>query len=669
MVQFVVGGLITGSILAVCALAIVITYNTSKIFNFALPGVAYFLAYVYYEFSVKLGLPVALSVLITVVGAAGLGLLFYWVAFRHLERAPQFVKLTVMVGLQVAFISAGRVAFGNAAINDAIGFFRGHVPVVHIGGVAINGNQLVALSMGIVVAVATPLIMSTTTAGLVLRAVVDDAGASRRAGVRVHFVGACSWMLAFILTAFVGIAVTPIVNLDASAITALIVASFAGAVIGRLTNMALAFIGALLLGVAQGVILPYLPTTGLIGTGLRPSLPFIFIILAIVGYRILGLTDVLEEQGRSRAQQIFAGPLVRPPKGGILGGPVLIVVAIVVPLLFGGFWVSEFAASLALGIVFLSWKLVAGEGGMVSLVQATLAAAGAVAAAQFSTVEGWPIVVSMVLGAIVAALIGLAVGVLILRLSAVYAALGTYAVALFFDNFLFSQSRYNPFQAGVPFGPLAVGSFTFDESGISYYILIVAVFFVIAALLRNLRRSDTGLVLATVRSSQDRSRTFGLNRPITQTVLFGIGAFIAGIGGSLYSISQLSAEPLAFSAEIGLLWFALFMLWGSGSTFGCIATGLSVVALPRFLTQHLSATASQSLPILFGLAAIGLARHPEGVAEQMKSDFKRISDRVRLRLERRLTASVDDAAPDFLNDTHLVPSVQMSVVGDAEAGE
>ena len=56
-----------------------------------------------------------------------------------------------------------------------------------------------------------------------------------------------------------------------------------------------------------------------------------------------------------------------------------------------GYWVGLFAAAFAYGIIFLSWTIVTGEGGMLWLCQITFAGVGALTTAQLANHYGWPV--------------------------------------------------------------------------------------------------------------------------------------------------------------------------------------------------------------------------------------------------------------------------------------
>src|SRR5258708_19878111 len=69
----------------------------------------------------------------------------------------------------------------------------------------------------------------------------------------------------------------------------------------------------------------------------------------------------------------------------MLGPVAAIAVVALLPVLFGGYWLTLLAGGLAFSVVFLSFTMVIGEGGMIWLCQATFAGCGAIATAQLPT--------------------------------------------------------------------------------------------------------------------------------------------------------------------------------------------------------------------------------------------------------------------------------------------
>ena len=105
LVRTLVVGITIGSIYAIAASGLVVTYTTSGVFNFAQGAMGMFCAYVYWTLKVDWGVPTLLAVLITVAGVAPvLGAVVERVLMRRLTDAPLVAQLVVTIGLMVALM-------------------------------------------------------------------------------------------------------------------------------------------------------------------------------------------------------------------------------------------------------------------------------------------------------------------------------------------------------------------------------------------------------------------------------------------------------------------------------------------------------------------------------------------------------------------------------------
>jgi branched-chain amino acid transport system permease protein len=245
---------------------------------------------------------------------------------------------------------------------------------------------------------------------------------------------------------------------------------------------------------------------------------------------------------------------------------------------------------------------------MISLCQITFAGIAAALTAQFGTNHGVPLLLAVLLGAIVVVPIGLLAALPSLRLGDLYLALATLAFTQLVQNTYFQEPRVSNFGQGVEvLRPVGLNT---DKE---FYYLLVVCFVVIALLVRNVKRSTTGLNLAATRSSEAATATLGINIVWSKFVAFGLSAFIAGIGGGLYASYAGRANMNQYDALIGVVWLTVTVTWGVRSITGALLAGLSFTVLPQLVTDHLSGRWLNLPTLLFGLGAIALAREPRGI--------------------------------------------------------
>ena len=276
------------------------------------------------------------------------------------------------------------------------------------------------------------------------------------------------------------------------------------------------------------------------------------------------------------------------------------------------------AQAFAYGIIFLSFTLVTGEGGMIWLCQITFAGVGALTASQLATNHGWPVLAAIVVGGLVALPMGLIIGFLTIRLGDLYVALVTLTFGLLMENLVFTIGIFTNGGLGVN---MTRPSFALTDKAFAYVCLIA--FSIIGLFVMNLRRSTTGLALNAVRWSPPGARTLGISVVQMKILVSGLGALVAGIGGGFLVAAQTSAQPGEFATFLGVVWLAALVTIGIRSNAAALVAGLTFTMLPALALAYFPSWTGQLPAILFGLGAIGVAKFPDGSLEQGGEMFRK----------------------------------------------
>jgi branched-chain amino acid transport system permease protein len=598
---YIISGLTVGSIYAISALGLVLTYTSSRVFNFAHGAIAYGLAVFYYYLTRQNDWSIATAAPFTILVVAPLvGLALYFALFRRLTHATPTVRLVSTVGLWVALPALVRILF--PAARDQIFNPEGLVSspadekFLKVFGHYVNENQFVVILSAVAIAIVASLLLRYTSIGLATRMTVDHPRNAGIAGVNTEAVTAGSWMVGVMLAGFAGVLLSPIVGLQEFQFTLLLVGSFTAVVIGRMTSLPLAFAGAVGVGLLQQLWIKIQPESGFFSSGVSASIPFVVMLLFLIGYSFSskGLRTEAFEVDRRRGGGVHGDAPPLPPAHGwrrAIGPLAMAVVLVALPVLFDNveifgvsfdqFWIGVFAQGMALAVIYLSYTLVTGEGGLISLCQITLAGIGAFAAARLAAEAGWPVWLAILVGALIAVPFGLLVALPSLRIGDIYLALLTLGFALLIEQFIWTRNTYENFGAGIhmnrPFG-LQI------TDRVEMYAIVAVVFAVVAFMIVNLKRATSGLVFAAIRSSEPASMTSGISIVRAKLVLFGVSAFVAGLGGALYATVVGSATPRSFNALIGIIWLAIAVTWGVRSVVGALLAGMIFAIAPTRLS-------------------------------------------------------------------------------------
>jgi branched-chain amino acid transport system permease protein len=635
MLQFVIVGLVLGSIYALAASGLVITYVSTGVLNFAFGSLAYFIARTYYWIHIEKGWGILPSAgLCLFVISPLLGLLLYIGIFRFLRLSSQLIKVVVTIGLFVAIPQISNIIFGQVEIFFTPGLAPEPVHTYPFFGTVVTLNQVITYSCLLAIVILGAIVLRYTEAGLSVRAMVDSEAMTSLSGSDPSRIAAGVWVVALFLAGLSGILAAPVIGLDAGKFTLLTAAAFAAVIAARLRSLPIAVIVALLMGVASSLVQYYLPTDSQFTAAVIPSIPFVFIVISLI-YNLVRLGRVNEEEGVGGALD----RAITPHGGSRLAAsvdvdepfaklnfffPIFVFgVVCVVGLILKPFWLGQLGAAAALAIVFLSFTLVTGEGGMLWLCQIAFAGIGAIGAAWFADNWGIPILLAIVMGGLVAGAIGVLIGLLTIRLGNLYIALVTLTFALLMERLVFTLDTFA--QNGV--GRVIVRP-EFASSDRAWLYLSLAVFAFFAILTVNLRRSTTGLALNAVRWSETASRTMGLSVLRMKLLVSGLAAFVAGVGGGFYATQQKAAVPSTYATLLGLAWLAVLVTFGVRSNIAALLAAIGFTITPALLLSYTTPTWAQLPVLLFGVGAIMLAKNPEGTvhmqAMQVQQGLRRL---------------------------------------------
>jgi branched-chain amino acid transport system permease protein len=656
---YVFAGIALGSIYAIAASGLVVTYVATGVLNFAFGSMAFFLARFYYFLNTQHGwsqLPAAL-VSIVLAGPA-LGALLYLLLFQHLRLASSLIRIVSTIGVSVALPPAALMLFGNETISTAPGLSPEPVHVYRIFGAVASLDQIIAFGCVLAVVLIGTVIMRLTRTGLRIRAMVDTPAMTSLSGVNPSAISIGVWMVAAALAGLAGVLAAPSSGLSPAGMTALMASGFAALVAARLRSIPVTVAVAMGMGIVTDVIQDFLPANSSLTNAILTSIPIFVIALFLIIYLAFsgqvneaastgGALDhaIRPQGGAADMAKSSASTAVIAARSGwslyMLGPVIVIAIVALLPLLLSGYWLTLLGTGIAFSVIFLSFTMVIGEGGMIWLCQASFAAIGAIGTAQLATNHGVNPLAAVLISALIATPVGLIIGLLTIRLGNLYVALATLTFGLLADTLIFTRNAF--YQEGLGVSVSRPGFLVSDRS-FAYFAL--AVFIVISVLVVNLRRSTTGLALAAVRYSEPGARTLGLNVLSMKLLVAGIGAFIAGLGGGLLALNLESAVPTSYATFTGLIWLAVLVTIGLRSIAAAVLAGIAFTLLPAVFQTYLPASWGNVPTLLFGLGAVLVALNPDGQvavnARQLQALIARLAERRR----RAGTKPPDPRGPD-----------------------
>lgn len=203
-----------------------------------------------------------------------------------------------------------------------------------------------------------------------------------------------------------------------------------------------------------------------------------------------------------------------------------------------------------------------------------------------------PPLVALLMGGVMAGLVGCVLLLPVLRTSGHYSALVTMAFALLFNVFLeVNESFGGPQGIAVPPFSLFGVDFASDvEWGMitgSFYLrydLFILLFLALVfTMVRRVERSWMGLAMDAVRLDETASACFGINIVRWKVTAFTMGNVLMGMAGAVYAMMLGYISPANFTFSDSLLFLSILLLGGMGNCWGVILATSIMVVLPEKL--------------------------------------------------------------------------------------
>lgn len=247
--DFLLGGVSQGAVIALMALALVLVWRSSRVVNFAQAGQAMFTTFIGLVAYQQTGMW-WLALLLAVVAGAALGLLVHVLVMRPVRRQDPSGAIIASFGVLIALQAAASIIWGV----DPQAF----PPVVDAIGITafdrvwpFSPYDLFVLVSAVALVVGLTLLFTRTSLGLRMRAAAFNPTAARLSGVRVSRMLALGWVIAGIVGAIAGVLIAPTSFVNPYAFDLLLILAFTAAVIGGLESLA----GAIGFGIGTGLVL------------------------------------------------------------------------------------------------------------------------------------------------------------------------------------------------------------------------------------------------------------------------------------------------------------------------------------------------------------------------------------------------------------------------------
>ncbi len=293
----------------------------------------------------------------------------------------------------------------------------------------------------------------------------------------------------------------------------------------------------------------------------------------------------------------------------------IIIIAFMV--LMGFFPLFVDSAWLAIGTTFLIYSCVAfsqdiilGRAGVFHMGHAMFFGLGAYSTAILNVHFGWPILATFIPAIIVPVVMAILLAGPIIHLKGDYLLVATIGFNIIFIQIL----KNNVFGlTGGPDGIFGIdvvrifGMEFFEQTHMYYmaFILLVITLFI----MRNLDSSKFGRAMFFINKDEIAAQSMGINVRFYKLYAFALGAAIAGIAGSMFSVQYSSVSPDAFDVIQSIMFFTIVLVGGSASLPGVLVGTFVMFVLPEIFREF-----QEARYLVFGIAMIlTMILRPRGI--------------------------------------------------------
>jgi branched-chain amino acid transport system permease protein len=286
----------------------------------------------------------------------------------------------------------------------------------------------------------------------------------------------------------------------------------------------------------------------------------------------------------------------------------LVVLAVLVAAPFIGLYPVFMMKALCFAIFACAFNLLLGFTGLLSFGHAAFMGSAAYATGWLVRSAGWSPELGVVAGTVIAAVIGLLVGLIAIRRQGIYFAMITLAMA----QMVYFVCLQAPFTGGedglqgVPRGHLL--GFIPLANDVAMYFVVLAVFVAVYLSVIRIVHSPYGQVLKAIRENEPRAVSLGYDVDKYKLLAFVLSTAIAGLAGALKTLvlgfATLSDVHWSLSGEVVLM----TLLGGMGTFAGPVLGSFTIIGLQNFLADRVGSWVTVIIGIIFVVCVVAFRR-------------------------------------------------------------
>jgi branched-chain amino acid transport system permease protein len=612
-------GLAGASTLFLVAAGLSLIFGVTRIVNFA-HGSLYMLGlYVSYSLINWLGhsgIGFWGGVLLAAVTVGLLGAVIEIVLLRRIYHVPELFQLLATFALVLIIKDAALYIWGADELMGPRA--PGLTGAVEILGQQFPKYDLVLMCIGPVVLGLLWLLLTRTRWGTLIRAATQDREMVGALGVNQAWLFTSVFALGALLAGLGGAVQLPNEPANLHLDLQTIGDAFVVVVVGGMGSIPGAYLAALIIAETKALCAG-LGTVNLFGIAFsfsKLTLVVEFLIMAVVlvirPWGLLGRIQAVSRNATETETPIrAAGPLLKKIAAALL------LAALMLPLLNDAFpYALVLSIDILIAVLFAtSLHFIMGPAGMHSFGHAAYFGLGAYGAALFLKAVGLPMLLSLLLAPLVAALGAMVFGWFCVRLSGVYLAMLTLA----FSQIVWSMVYQSDGFTGGSNGLVGIWPSEWLSGKPAYYYLTLLAAVAGVLLMRRVLFSPFGYAMRAGRDSPLRSDAIGIHVKRVQWIAFILAGLFCGVAGALFAFSKGSISPETIAVNRSVDGLVMVLLGGVQTLAGPIVGSAVFVWLQDVLMRQ-----TEYWRALLGVSILVLVlAFPQGIVGFIQSRFEK----------------------------------------------
>ena len=298
---------------------------------------------------------------------------------------------------------------------------------------------------------------------------------------------------------------------------------------------------------------------------------------------------------------------------------ILVIFLALVPSVSGAIWIKVFTSAAIFALAASGAALVYARLGLVNLAQVALVGVGGWITLRLNHATGLPFELSLIIGGLGAALIGMVLSIPAMRMRGLYLALVTLmaagALQIIFTAFQFPNGGEGFWGVALQ-SPGEMRRPVVAESDLAYLRYVIMVLALGLLLIAAHERTRPGRAWAMIRQSEANAMAAGIDVTLYKVWAFLLAGFLAGVAGGLLAGALKILDSRSFAAGESILLFALTVVGGVHHWLGAVIAGVLYRVAPAVLND-LGLDADLAL-VIFGAALLyAMMGARQGVAGQV----------------------------------------------------